>query len=76
MSTSRFVHLHVHTEFSLADSTIRVPAKPEQADPKKAKQANLLYALEWWVFGGFAVYVWSRWCRDELVRDAGVPSTT
>ncbi|WP_134980748.1 MULTISPECIES: PHP domain-containing protein, partial [Xanthomonas] len=42
MSTSRFVHLHVHTEFSLADSTIRVPEKPDQADPKKAKQANLL----------------------------------
>ncbi len=42
MSNSRFVHLHVHTEFSLADSTIRVPAKPDQADPKKAKQANLL----------------------------------
>ena len=30
MSNSRFVHLHVHTEFSLADSTIRVPAKPDQ----------------------------------------------
>ncbi|MEE7567466.1 PHP domain-containing protein, partial [Xanthomonas sp. Kuri4-3] len=42
MSTSRFVHLHVHTEFSLADSTIRVPEKPDQADPRKAKQANLL----------------------------------
>ncbi|WP_296253432.1 PHP domain-containing protein, partial [uncultured Stenotrophomonas sp.] len=43
MSTSsRFVHLHVHTEFSMVDSTIRVPAKPDQADPKKAKQANLL----------------------------------
>ncbi|MGH8052894.1 MAG: DNA polymerase III subunit alpha [Stenotrophomonas sp.] len=43
MSTSsRFVHLHVHTEYSMVDSTIRVPAKPDQADPKKAKQANLL----------------------------------
>ncbi|WP_045727918.1 DNA polymerase III subunit alpha [Xanthomonas sp. GPE 39] len=42
MSTSRFAHLHIHTEFSLADSTIRVPEKPDQADPKKAKQANLL----------------------------------
>ncbi|WP_313251511.1 DNA polymerase III subunit alpha [Stenotrophomonas sp.] len=43
MSTSsRFVHLHVHTEFSMVDSTIRVPAKPDQADPKKAKQANIL----------------------------------
>lgn len=39
---SGFVHLHVHTEFSLADSTIRVPEKPDQADPAKAKQANLL----------------------------------
>ena len=39
---SGFVHLHLHTEFSLADSTIRVPEKPDQADPAKAKQANLL----------------------------------
>lgn len=27
---------------------------------------NLLYALEWWFFGLFAVYVWARWCRDTL----------
>lgn len=27
---------------------------------------NLLYALQWWVFGGFAVFVWWRWCRDVL----------
>lgn len=39
---SGFAHLHLHTEFSLADSTIRVPEKPEQADPAKAKQPNLL----------------------------------
>ncbi|MFT4247982.1 MAG: PHP domain-containing protein, partial [Pseudomonas sp.] len=42
MTTSRFVHLHVHTEFSMADSTIRVPEKPDYAHPAKAKQANLL----------------------------------
>jgi cytochrome oxidase assembly protein ShyY1 len=36
---------------------------------------NLLYALEWWVFGGFAVYVWWRWCRDEVSRVTGVPSS-
>src|SRR5690606_40178366 len=36
------LHLHVHTEFSMVDSTIRVPAKPDQADPKKAKQPNIL----------------------------------
>lgn len=31
---------------------------------------NLLYALQWWVFGGFAVYVWVRWCRD-VVEEQG-----
>ena len=25
---------------------------------------NLLYALEWWFFGGFALFVWWRWDRD------------
>jgi cytochrome oxidase assembly protein ShyY1 len=27
---------------------------------------NLLYAFQWWIFGGFAVYIWVRWCRDAL----------
>jgi cytochrome oxidase assembly protein ShyY1 len=48
------------------------------------KLRNLLYAIEWWVFGGFAVYVWGRWVRDELDRrpgaaqessEAGIPSS-
>ena len=25
---------------------------------------NLLYGVEWWVFGGFAVFIWWRWVRD------------
>ena len=40
---ARFVHLHLHTEFSLADSTIRVPEKPDYARPEKAgDRPNLL----------------------------------
>lgn len=27
---------------------------------------NLLYALEWWVFAVFAVYLWWRWLRDAV----------
>jgi cytochrome oxidase assembly protein ShyY1 len=27
---------------------------------------NLLYAVQWWVFGVFFVVVWWRWVRDEL----------
>jgi len=29
---------------------------------------NLLYGLQWWVFAGFALFVWWRWVRDEIVR--------
>jgi surfeit locus 1 family protein len=27
---------------------------------------NLLYALEWWVFGAFAVLIWWRWLQEQL----------
>lgn len=26
---------------------------------------NLLYAIEWWFFGGFAAFIWWRFVRDE-----------
>ena len=29
---------------------------------------NLLYAIEWWVFGLFAAFIWWRWTRDEVER--------
>lgn len=35
---------------------------------------NFLYAIQWWIFGGFVIYVWGRWCLDQLERlaeDAG-----
>nr|WP_297426850.1 SURF1 family protein [uncultured Actinotalea sp.] len=31
---------------------------------------NLAYALQWWIFGGFAVLLWSRLVRDEARADA------
>ncbi|WP_148615459.1 SURF1 family protein [Nocardioides rubriscoriae] len=31
---------------------------------------NLLYALEWWVFAGFAGFVWWRFVRDALAAEA------
>ena len=36
---------------------------------------NLLYAIEWWVFGLFAGFIWWRWVRDELLTDPHVSST-
>lgn len=35
---------------------------------------NLLYGIQWWIFGGFAVFVWVRWCRDQL-RPVPTPPT-
>ena len=40
--TPRFVHLHVHSEFSLRDSTAMLPKKPEYGDPSKAPRPNLV----------------------------------
>ncbi|MGZ5404537.1 MAG: hypothetical protein ACXWDL_07790, partial [Nocardioides sp.] len=30
---------------------------------------NVLYALEWWVFGAFAVLVWVKYLRDEAAQE-------
>lgn len=32
---------------------------------------NLLYALEWWVFSAFALFLWWRWCRDLIEAEHG-----
>lgn len=29
---------------------------------------NLLYALEWLLFAGFALFLWWRWCRETLAE--------
>ena len=46
-------------------------ASPDQLPPAPRFTAlrNLLYALEWWFFGGFALFVWWRYVRDELSAD-------
>jgi len=41
MST-RFIHLHAHSEFSLLDSTIRLPGKPGDGLPRDGAPANLV----------------------------------
>jgi cytochrome oxidase assembly protein ShyY1 len=28
---------------------------------------NLLYAFQWWVFGGFAVFMWWRWLQEDVL---------
>jgi DNA polymerase-3 subunit alpha len=40
--TPSFVHLRIHSDFSLVDSTIRLPEKPEYGDPARAPRPNLI----------------------------------
>ncbi len=37
---------------------------------------NLLYAVEWWFFGAFALFIWWRWLRDEAGADAAEDTLT
>ena len=38
---------------------------PEPAVGSGLELQNLAYALQWWIFGGFAVLLWLRMVRDE-----------
>ncbi len=48
------------------------PATLDQLPPVDALTGlrNLLYAIEWWFFGAFAVFIWWRWVRDLELEDA------
>lgn len=47
-----------------------VPVTPDTmpAPSSDTGLRNLLYGLQWWVFAGFAVFVWWRWVKDEIER--------
>ncbi|GAA2525836.1 SURF1 family protein [Rarobacter incanus] len=40
----------------------------------QANMRNLFYAIEWWVFGGFAVALWIRVVRDESRAGSAAPT--
>ena len=52
-------------------STVAAPA-PEST--VELNLLNLFYALEWVIFGGFAVYLWWRLVKDEQEREAAEAS--
>ncbi len=55
-----------------------VPVTPESLPDPPASTAlrNLFYGIEWWVFAGFAAYLWLQWSRDAVrkVRREEEPS--
>ena len=50
-----------------------VPVTPESLPDPPASTAlrNLFYGIEWWVFAGFAVYLWFQWSRDAVRKARG-----
>jgi surfeit locus 1 family protein len=34
---------------------------------------NLLYAFQWWIFGGFAAFVWWRWLQEDVLGRRSPP---
>ena len=65
----------LHTGFVIAAEP--VPPAPLEVAPSRAPSAgtdwrNLSYAVQWWVFAGFAIVVWWRVVRDRfLLPEAG-----
>ncbi len=47
------------------------PATPDQLPEAGRTTAlrNVLYAVEWWLFGAFALVVWWRWARDVVAAE-------
>jgi cytochrome oxidase assembly protein ShyY1 len=52
---------------------IATPAWLERVPPPEVtgglKWRNAAYALQWWIFGGFAAFMWWRVVRDDAERD-------
>lgn len=57
------------------DGLVRVV--PAAADVSwTAGLRNLAYALQWWLFAGFAGFMWWRICLDEVARSRALPGAS
>ena len=49
------------------DGAIPIANRPEASTFTAVR--NLLYAVEWWVFGLFAAFLWWRWTQDARAAE-------
>ena len=60
-------------ERTAAGVGIPAPAGLERVPPPEAtgglKWRNAAYALQWWIFGGFAAFMWFRMVREDATRE-------
>lgn len=64
-------YLRVISQDPAAAPEIAAVGPPEIEDAGLNIQ-NLAYAAEWWIFGGFAMFLWWRLVRDEVKHDREV----
>lgn len=50
-----------------------VPLDPPALPGSGVAWRNLMYAIQWWIFGGFALLIWARSVRDEA-RELAEPT--
>lgn len=50
------------------DESLTTMPPPSYERERGMNLQNLFYAIEWFIFGGFALVVWWRWVRDDAVR--------
>lgn len=53
------------------DASIALLPRPSIEGGDGLNLQNLFYALQWWIFGGFAVVLWLRLVRDEAHGRSG-----
>lgn len=61
----------ISTEPLAADAGALAGVHPDQlpqAD-SSAGLRNLMYAIEWWIFGAFAVFMWWMWVKEMLAPE-------
>ncbi len=62
----------LRTDTSAADPASLEPVPPPAGDPPwDVGLRNLAYGAQWWLFGGFAVFMWWRICADRLAASRG-----
>ena len=66
-------------EKTAAGVGIPAPAGLERVPPPEVtgglKWRNAAYALQWWIFGGFAAFMWFRMVREDAQRDEPLKET-
>ena len=50
-------------------SELAVVPPPSYEQQRGMNLQNLAYAAEWFIFGGFAIFLWWRFVREDAVRD-------